>query len=183
MKRFLLGSIIAAVAGFVWGAVFWMSPLPNNVIQQAKSDVLLGAELKVTLNESGVYYLPGGGDPTGEEFQRLHRAGPIAMIFYQREGAEPMAPSTFAAGLVHGWASIALAAVLLGMALPALGGYAARVGFVTLVGVISSVFSDIGGTVWWPISMDWALIMSVYGVVFWLVTGLILAAFYKPETA
>lgn len=182
MKRFILGTLIAAVAGFVWGAVFWMSPLPNNTIGQAKSDTLLGAELKLTLNETGVYYLPSG-DPGSEDFQKLHRAGPIAMIFFQREGAEPMAGSTFAAGFVHGWVSIALAAVLLGIALPALGGYASRVGFVTLIGVTSSVFSDIGGTVWWPIPLDWAIIMSIYAVVFWLIAGLILAAFYKPDNA
>ena len=103
------------------------------------------------------------------------------MIFYQRDGAEPMAPSTFIAGLFHGWLSIALAAVLLAMALPALGSYGKRVGFVCLVGVVSSVFSDIGGTVWWPVPIDWALIMTVYGVVFWLIAGLILAAVYKPE--
>lgn len=182
MKRFLLGTIIAAVAGFIWGAVFWMSPLPNNAIGQAKSDTLLGAELKLTLNETGVYYLPSG-DPTGEEFQKLHRAGPIAMIFYQRKGAEPMAGSTFAAGLVHGWASIALTAILLGMALPALASYGKRVGFVALVGIVSTVFSSIGGTVWWPIPLDWALIMSTYEIIFWVIAGLILAAFYKPETA
>ena len=70
MKRFLLGTVIAAIAGFVWGAVFWMSPLPNNAIHQSKSDALLGAELQLTLDDSGVYYLPGGGDPTGEDFQR-----------------------------------------------------------------------------------------------------------------
>ena len=179
MQRFILSTVIAAVICFIWGAIYWVSPVPNDAIGQAKSDALLGAELNLTLGDTGVYYLPSGA-PGETSFDKLHRAGPIAMIFFQREGAEPMAGSTFAAGFVHGWASIALVALLLSMALPALGSYARRVGFVSLVGVIISVYSNLGGTVWWPIPLNWAVIMSIYGVVFWLIAGLILAAFYKP---
>ena len=80
-------------------------------------------------------------------------------------------------------ALIALIAVLLGLALPALSSYASRVGFVTLAGVASGVFSHIGGTVWWPIGLDWGLLQLGYHIGFWLLAGVILAVFYKPDDA
>lgn len=182
MKRFVLGTVIAAVVCFVWGAVYWMSPMATGTFKQAKSDSLLGAELKLTLGETGVYFLPGAAQGT-EEYAKAHREGPIALLFFQREGAEPMAGSTFAAGFAHGWVTIALIAVLLGLALPALSSYASRVGFVTLAGVASGVFSHIGGTVWWPIGLDWGLLQLGYHIGFWLLAGVILAVFYKPDDA
>ena len=38
MKRYVLGSLLAAAAMFVWGAVFWMSPIPMSVMKTSSDD-------------------------------------------------------------------------------------------------------------------------------------------------
>ena len=51
MKRYVLGGLLAAIAMFVWGAVFWMSPVPTSVMQTATDDVALGQALKAQMSE------------------------------------------------------------------------------------------------------------------------------------
>jgi len=181
MKRYGLGGLLAAAAMFIWGSVFWLSPIPSGVMKTATDDAALGAALKTYLPTTGTYFVPGMSDDV-DAMTRLHEAGPVAMIHIEVEGSPAMDPKVFIKGFVHLLGVALLSGWLLSLALPSLGGYASRVGFVVLLGVTASFAYDLGSTVWWPIQTSWGLIGVVYNVVNWCIAGLILAAFFKPET-
>ena len=180
MKRYVLGSLLAAAAMFVWGAVFWMSPIPMSVMKTSSDDAALGQALNSYIPETGTYFVPGMSEDHAA-MERLHEAGPVAMIHIEREGSPAMDPKVFIKGLIHLFGMALLIGWLLELSANSLGSYGRRVGFVVLLGVTASFTYDLGSTIWWPVAMPWALVGVLYSVVNWTIAGLILAAFFKPE--
>jgi hypothetical protein len=91
MNRYLLGSFLAAIALFAFGAVFWMSPMGSLGFRIAPDDDLAAVSVQTAFPQDGTFYVPGPGDGQDREgwFAR-HRAGPIAMVHIRHEGAAPM---------------------------------------------------------------------------------------------
>jgi hypothetical protein len=55
------------------------------------------------------------------------------------------------------------------------------VGFVALAGAAAALFIEGNEAVWWQITWQWKLYQAVYDVTFWIIAGLVLAAFVGPE--
>ena len=175
MKSIILGSFLAALAFFVWGAVFYtITGAPSRVLKSTPTDV--GPMLNEAFPESGTYFVPGMGNMT--EAQALMKRGPVATVHIHREGLTPMAPGLMAAGFFHGWAYALLLAALLKQICKK-SGYGARVGFVTLAGFTGAFCARLGDTIWWHKSIDWQLTETLYMTMGALVIGLVLAKFIK----
>ncbi len=182
MKQLGLGSLLAAVAMFVWGAIFWMSPLPYSALERTSDDAATGKSLLDHFPKSGTYLLPGQYNDQ-KALAALTQAGPVATVHLQREGQAVMPPSVFIFGFVHEFLTVFLIALLIKMALPALGSYRSRVGFVALAGLAAAFFTNAGNPIWWHHPWPWCLFTGIYDVTAWLVAGLVLAAFIKPKPA
>ncbi len=173
MKPLLLGSLLAAIAFFFWGFIFYsVTGLPEKVLKQPAGDV--GPVLNETFPESGTYFVPGMGNM--EEAQELMARGPVAMVHLHREGLRPMDPMLMLGGFLHGWGY----ALLLGLLLPQIckkSGYGARIGFVTLVGATGAFCARIGDTIWWHKSLDWQVTEVAYTTIGAAVIGAVLARF------
>ena len=182
MGKLLLASLLAAIGMMAWAFVFWVTPLGSGLVQPAgQGDPALMAALS-SLPASGVYYVPGmaeGGDE--EAWAETYRTGPIAHVFVSLEGREPMPPTLYIWGFLHMLVTGLLLAFLLTLALPALGGFGARVGFVFLAGLAAAIWGQIGQPIWFFHSWGYHIFYAVYDLVSWLVAGLILAAFIKPK--
>lgn len=126
--------------------------------------------------ETGTYYVPGPHLDDAEA-DRLHKAGPVAFIFFTREGMDMMDPKIMGLGLVHGTIFAFLLAMLLAKAGPAVGSYAAAVKFGLLVGVIAGLFIHFGDAIWWRVAWDWKFHTFLYTVTAFLVTGAVLMKF------
>ncbi len=171
MKRTIVGSVVAGLALFIWGFLYWgLNPLPYAAWGQPTDDAALGESLKRFLPESGTYYVPGP-HLDDDEAARLHEAGPVAFIFFTREGADMMDPGVMALGLVHGMAFAFLLALALNKAAPVLGSYAQGVGFCLLLGVVAGFFIHFGDAVWWRMAWDWKFHTFLYTVTAFVVTG------------
>lgn len=181
MKQILLGGIAAGVAVFIWGAIYWMFGPADNVIQAPKNEIVLSTAIKASIPEPGTYFIPGG-DPGDEAFLEKHREGPVAML-HVRDGHEAMAPSVFGKGIAHNIVTGILIAALLAWVAPALSGYGSRVGFITAVGVVSTIATHGAMPIWWPIDMAYTLMQAAYSISLWLVSGLVLGAIVKPKAA
>ncbi len=181
MPRLLLASVLAAIAMFVWGFLFWgISPLPGSVMKPVEQVPEVQAALKRSFPESGAYFVPPPpGDP--EQTAAWHEAGPLAMVHIRREGAPMMDPGVMFWGFVHGWVVCLLLGWLLGSAAPALPGYVSRVAFLTVAGFAAALFIDYGSIIWWYSDRSWQLLDLSYHTGAWLVAGLVLAAF-PPRT-
>ena len=181
--KLALGVILASIAVFVWGFVYWAAnPLPYSAWKQTEDDAAAGQAILEHFPESGTYFLPGIYNDE-ETMTRLHEAGPIAMIHLSREGGPVMRPLVLVKGFLLNLVTVILAALLLRLALPASASYADGVKLAALTGLAAAVFIDFGDVVWWYGSWDWKLHMAIYHVSFWLVAGLILAKFIRPQTA
>ena len=182
MKRTVIGCLLATVAIFIWGAVFWMSPLPYSVVGKVSDDAAVGKSLLQLFPATGTYFLPGQYNGP-EKCAELAKAGPIATVYIQREGSEMMPAKMFIEGFVHELAVVILIAWLLNKALPGLGGYCARVTFVTVAGLAPGIFAGLGPCIWMFYPLPFQLVTTIYHVTTWLVAGLVLAAFIKPKAA
>ncbi|MCW5557059.1 MAG: hypothetical protein KIT22_04375 [Verrucomicrobiae bacterium] len=178
MKRILLGSFLAALALFVFGAVFWTSPIPYAYVEKAGTDdVELGRLLRNALPNDGVYIVPSPANPT-ETVMALHRQGPLATIHYHRGGTEPMSPSTFVAGFFHGWVTTFLLALLLHLAArPRCGQWLL---LVALAGIAVTNYTSLGDGIYWSHPWPWLVLNAAYNAAAILIAGLVLSAIVKP---
>ncbi len=190
MLRLLIGSLLAAVVLFAWGAVFWgVSPLPFAVMRAVPNDEVVVEVLKKNLPASGVYLSPFpdeeryGADRAEAEkaFLERHRQGPLVQITYRKDGLDAQGPAVFAAGFVHMLVSSLLVGGLLMLALPGLGGYASRVLFVFLAGVFASVTVTLSTPIWFHHPWQFPLLNALYHATNWLLAGFVLGAVIRPR--
>jgi hypothetical protein len=181
MGKVLIGAVVAGFALFVWGFLFWgISGVPISAMSKTADDAAAGQALLQHFPETGTYYIPGPQNP--EDARRaMHEAGPIAFVYFNREGRPEMSASVLIVGFLHGVVFaflVGFALHLLGTALP---GYGDRVKLVAVVGLASSIWGPIGGIIWWYFPADWQLWVVVSDFVSWLILGLVLAYFVRPK--
>lgn len=175
-----IGVVLAAIAMFVWGSIFWMGLYPDGVTRTVEDDSAAQAVLAEYFPEPGVYAVPGQEMET-EAWAERHRTGPVAQVMIAA-GREPMAPAVFIKGFLHFLGVAALLALLLKLVSPSLRNYAARFGFVVLAGVTASVYFNLALNVWWHWPMEWLLWNGLYDIVSWAMAGLVLAALVRDRS-
>ncbi len=180
MKRILIGSVLAAVVLFVWGFLFWgVSGLADAVMDPAPDEAALSQKLAEVLPKTGVYLLPYPPSSPTDEFVRRHEAGPLAQIFFRREGTNPMGGGVFLGGFLHMLVSALVMAFALSLVLPAAPGYGARVKVVLLAGLAGAIYSNLGKPIWWHQTWDYHFLTFVYDFTSWVLAGLVLAKFVR----
>ncbi|MBX3733926.1 MAG: hypothetical protein KF791_15225 [Verrucomicrobiae bacterium] len=178
MTRLFLGSFLAAVAMFVFGAGFWTCPIPFVYVERPSVDEAeLAQTLRQALPNDGFYRIPSApGDRT--RAAPSHREGPVVSIHYRRDGFDVMAPSVLAAGFLHGWGTTFLLAGLLHLA--ARPRFGQRLLLVSLAGVAGASFMVLGPGIYWFHPWPWLLLNAAYDAAAFVIAGAVLAAVVKP---
>ncbi len=183
MKRQIIGVVLATVAVYMWGFLYWgASTIPYSAWQATNDDAAAGKALLEHFPVSGPYYVPRMYNDE-ETRTKLSDAGPAAFVHIQREGRPAVDPSIMLNGFLLTLVTAFLISLLLKKALPALASYTERVGFVALAGVTAVVMIDFGDAVWWKIPWGWKLYQSFYDLVAWVIAGLVLGKCVRPEAA
>jgi len=186
MKRFILAAVLGGIAVFAWGAISWMVlPWHNATINNIPGEEAVVSVLQEHMKETAVYYFPAwpmdDTEASMRAYENKHIEGPLGMIFYTTPGLEPMMPTTFISGLILMIASAFVASVLLWMAHERLKPWTARVFFVTILGVFSTLVSHVSSWHWNYFPTDYTIVMSADLIVSWLLGGMVIAAIIKPE--
>jgi len=182
MIKLLLGSFLASVAVFLFGAAYWMSGPTMKLFAAPNQPEAFGKSLLEHLPLSGVYvYPPALG--TEAQHDAASRQGPIALIHYHREGMPAMDPTMLVRGFLVIWVTFSFVALLLQLTVPALPTYGSRVLVVVVTGLIVAANSDLGATVWWHHAPQFAGASALYNVLAFLIGGLILAKFVRRPPA
>jgi hypothetical protein len=185
MVRLISASLLAAVAVFLFGWIYWSGPLASAGINEVADDVVAQALLGETFPDSGVYFVPGMSlyreDP--DRYAELHTAGPVAIVNIVHDAGSPMEPSIFVWGFLHYLVTCLLIGLLLQRVAPALPSYGARVGFVVLAGVAMAFFAEMAEAIWWREPLSRQLVAAGYDVGAWLVAGLVLAKWALPSAS
>lgn len=178
MRRILIGSVLAALAMFFWGALVWVGPATDAVFMEVPDQEALSQDLLAQLRSSGVYLLPWDPHdmPTTEALQR---EGPLATIHFRRQGVEPGSLWVLVGGFLHMLVSALIFAATLKVVAPALPTYKSRVSFIFLIALALAVFCNLEQPIWWHQSWSFHIFHTFYDSSSWLIGGLVLAAFVR----
>jgi hypothetical protein len=180
MKRLLIGSVLAALAVYLWGALFWYGPGTAALYTEVIDQQTLREDLLAQLRGSGTYRIPWDPQDIEGTMELLHQ-GPVATIHFHRDGVDPRNAGMLTLGFLHVLVSVLLFAAALRMVAGTLPRYADRARYVVLFAAAAAVFANLGGPIWWQEAWSFHLIHAIYDFTSWLLAGLVLAAFVPPE--
>ena len=179
MKKILIGSLLASIAMFIWGWLYWMNPLAYKVVKTVSDDAAAQQALQAQFPEPGVYFIPGNYEDM-EKLKALHQQGPVALVQISG-GKTPMDPTTLIFGWLHMFLVSLFIATLIKSSGVAKGKYSCRVVFSSLLGLLAGFFIHIGAMIWMYQPLAYTIFNLFYAVTLFLVGGLVLAVFVKTE--
>jgi hypothetical protein len=170
VMRFLVASLVTAVALFLFGFLWWGVLMPIVRPVSVITDQALVEKMSSSLNESGIYFYPDPATEPGES------AGPMAILYFNSESPQ-MGPM-----MGIGFAHMFLTALLVSMFVSSrkLPSYSDRLKFVFCLGLLIALWADVGNMIWWRHPPGWTAFHFGYDVLSWLLAGSIIAAMVKP---
>ncbi len=177
MKKYVIAPALAALAMFVFGAIFWMSPLPYTAITSAHNDQTAGAALAAVFPSTGTYIIPSPHLKDTATIEALYKTGPSAVVQFVKEGHDMMEPAVFAKGYLHYFVVALLLNVLLHRITAAFRCYWCTVRFSAFVGLLGGILLCGSDPIWWHHAWGWHLMGLLYAVLAFAVAGLVLGKF------
>lgn len=187
LMRILIAAFAAAVAMFAWSAIAHMAtPLASTGVSQMQDEkVVLGAMKQGIGEKPGLYIFPWV-DPKDPQMMEKMKArmkiDPDGILIYHPVGSisTDMGPLMIKE-FVKELAQSLIAAFLL--SLTVLTGYAARAGFVVLIGVFAALGQDASYWIWYAFPLDYTLAQIAMALGQAVAAGLVIAAILKPKPA
>jgi hypothetical protein len=183
MKRVLLAAVLGAIGMFVWMSLAHMvlplgrigfSELPNEAPVLAAMQASAG-------NQPGLYIFPGmgiGKNPSHAEmnsamanYQQKLNNNPSGLLIYHPVGAKALAPGQLITEFVVEFLESFFACLLLARA--ALGSYSRRVAFITTVGIVAALSTNISYWNWYGFPTDYTIANVVTQLLGFFIVGLI----------
>ncbi len=171
--RILVASLVAAIALFFFGFLWWGLLMPAVQPASVITDQALVEKMSSSLNESAVYFYP---DPAVEPGDA---SGPMAILYFNID--LPDMGKMMGMGFGHMFVTALL--VTLFVASQKLSSFAARLKLVFGLGLFVALWADVGNMIWWRHPPQWTAFHVAYDVFSWLLAGAIIAAIIKPNPA
>ncbi len=181
MGKTIGGILLAALALWLWGFLFWgLNPMPYETWSATKDDAAAQAALREHFPEGGTYFIPSRAHPL-EQQQALLEAGPWGFVEISYAKRAPFEMSTMVYGLGVNLVFAAVLALLMYRVRNTARTYSGRLGVPLWLAVASVVLFEGGDVVWWGLAADWQLQQAIYHFVGVFLTGAVLAYFIKGE--
>ena len=182
MVRIIIGAVVAAVAMFVIGFIFFATPLKNLALANLDDAPAAAVQnaLAANLPRTGTYAVPGVDTPAQTN---MYSRGPIATVHYNTSGFGAEDP----AALIKGFVFNIVIALLIGLALAGIGGrvtdFASRARAAVILAVAGVAFSHLSEPIY--LHHDWTYLIYVFVAdsLMLLAAGLILAWFLPGRDA
>jgi hypothetical protein len=180
--RILLAGLLGAIAMYVWSTIAHVAtPLGTAGISTLPDEQVTMNAVAASMGEEHGFYLfpdmrpgsPGAGNPVKE--------GPFGLLVYRPRVSYALNPANLITEFATELAEAMIAALLLSWV--ALTGYAARVGFVTLVGVVGAITTNVPYWNWYGFPINYTLVYSLIEVVGYVAAGLVIAWLLPPRAA
>jgi hypothetical protein len=174
MGRTILGIVLAAVAVFFWGYLFWgLNPLPYTSWKQSTGDEAAQAALREHFPEDGTYFIPS---PMNPEVERLHLKGPVAFLNI-KSGGPMMDSSAMIGGLLQNLLVATVLLALLKLVPSAISELGSQIKYAALFGLVAALLIDLGDVVWWFEDVAWKLHMAFYHITSFVIFTVVLCRF------
>ncbi len=182
MKRLVIGVLIASVALYLYGFLYWGGVIPygEQVLKQTADDSAAGKALVEHFPEKGTYVVPASTNAP-EARTALYETGPVAMVHMLTPAGRPeMDMSIMLQGFVVNLAFILAVGLLLRQVAAALPTFRSRVMFSVLAGLAGTLLTDVGDIAWWTIDWQWKAYTGFYHLTAWVLVGCVFAALIRP---
>jgi hypothetical protein len=172
--RIVLAGLLGGIAMYVWSTIAHVAtPLGTFGISTLPDEQVTMNAVAASMGEQQGFYLfpdmrpghPAAGNPVKE--------GPFGLLVYRPHASYELNPANLIIEFVTELAETMIAALLLSWV--ALAGYAARVAFVTLVGVAGAITTNVPYWNWYSFPTNYTLVYSLIEVVGYLAAGLVIA--------
>jgi hypothetical protein len=187
MIRIVWGSLVAAVAMFVIGFIFFGPLGLKNLATRSVDDapaLAIQQVLKTNLPQTGTYMIPDDGRSSGQT--AMYGNGPIATVHYNSSGfVAAMDPATIGKGFLFNFAI----ALLIGLALIGIDGrvrdFGSRARVAAIIGVAGSAFANLAEPLYYHHDWPHFLYAFIADALMLAAAGVIVAWFLKgpPEEA
>lgn len=182
MVRVILGSLVAAVAMFVIGFIFF-GPIGLSRLASAEVDDMQAAAVQQTLAanlpRTGTYFIPSAESSAAQTV--MYGQGPIATIHYNTGGFAAMDAATLVGGLVFNF----VVALLIGAALIGIdrrvADFGSRARVAAIVAVAATAFTHLGEPIYYHHDWPHFIYLFVADGTMLVAAALILAWFLPPS--
>ena len=173
MTRALIGAVVAAIAMFIIGFIFFATPLSRIGTASLENPQAAAVQQAVAANlpKTGTYHVPSGDSP---EQTVMYGRGPIATIHYNTSGFSVADPSVMIGGFIH----MLVVTLLMAVGLFTLARYVPssgeRVRLLLLGTIGAAAFMRLGEPIWYHHDWSHAIYMFVADVISLSVAGFII---------
>ena len=185
------GSLLGAMVLMFWGYAYWAVLLPpGTALRDVHDQPELARALGSLLPRAGTYFIPHMAehedDPQSGEHSHAELSealgGTVAMVHFAPGAGNPLSPLTYLLSTAHFLLSTVLASLLLLVALPVLKTYARRAAFVFGLAVFATIAVRLTDPIWYRLPWAYFLYASLYLIVGWGLTALVMAAVLRPRS-
>jgi hypothetical protein len=194
MMRIFLAGLLGGIAMFIWTSIAHMAlPLGETGVEEMPNEAAVLATMQKNIGEkSGFYFFPGfglGPHPTREQQREAMKQmnerlaqNPSGILVYHAAGSHPFhMGSLLSVEFVTELIAAFLAVFLL--AQTRLASYAARVAFVTVIGIIAAISTNVSYWNWYGFPGDYTAAYIFIQFVGFLCVGLVAAWVLKNRPA
>ncbi|MBL6938952.1 MAG: hypothetical protein ISS15_17945 [Alphaproteobacteria bacterium] len=178
MLRIFIAGLLGGVAMYIWSSIAHVAtPLGTAGVSTLPNESVTVDNLASSIgNKGGLFLFPMNANASASA-----ATAPGGFLVYNPKSPTSMQPSNLIVEFATELVEAILAAWLL--AQTALAGYLPRVGFVTVVGAIGAIVTNVPYWNWYAFPLTYTLTQIFVTVVAFLVAGLAIAAYLKPRTA
>jgi hypothetical protein len=190
MGKKLLAAILGGLAFFAWSSVAHMFTGMGTVgLREIPNEQTIVANMKTNLPGSGFYIFPGWGLPPdatqsqkmaamqSADLQAKINSGPTGILIYNAAGGG-VTPGKLMIELGTNIVQVLLAVLLLGQT--RIVNFVGRWRFVTIVGVVSTISTNISYWNWYGFPANYTLAYMCVTAMGFVFAGLVVAAMVKP---
>jgi hypothetical protein len=184
--RIVLAGLVGGIAMFVWTSIAHVAlPLGQIGFRAIPGEAPVLAAMHQSMGDrAGLYFFPWtdmkGKDAMAMEAARM-KANPSGLLIYRPPGALGMDVTTLIVEFVKEVLVSLIAAFLL--ARTVIFGYAARAGFIALVGIAATLTTNVSYWNWYAFPADYTLAAMTIEAVGYLAAALAIAAILRPWSA
>jgi hypothetical protein len=178
MLRILIAGLLGAIAMYVWSSIAHVAtPLGTLGVSTLPSESVTVDNLASSIGDTGGLFL----FPMNMNASASVATAPGGLLVYNPKSPTGMQPSNLILEFATELVESILAAWLL--AQTALAGFVQRVGFVTVIGVIGAIVTNVPYWNWYAFPLTFTLAQMFVTIVAYLAAGVAIAAYLRPKPA
>ena len=192
MTRIFLAGLLGGIAMFIWTSIAHMTlPLGETGVREIPNEATVLDSMQTNIAEkSGFYYFPGlglGPNPTREQKSEAMKhmdeslaRHPSGILIYHPAGSRPFQMARylsveFVTELIEAFLAVFL------LAQTRLTSYGARVGFVTVIGIIAAIATNVSYWNWYGFPANYTCAYMFTQFIGFLCVGLVAGLVLKKQ--